>query len=266
MKIRDLMTRPPLTIRDDDDVALAIQLMAWGDVRHLPVLRDDHLVGMVTERDILATGEANPRIAEIMSAPAQTAHPDDEVADAARRMVAGRLGCLPVIDRGDLVGIVTVTDVVAAQSGLGMELLPTDVRAVMTRSPSTVGPDELLLEAVARMAERHIRHAPVVDEAGHLIGMLSDRDVRLALGASLLAVPDRAAPSRTRSLKVGDAMSPEPVVLHESTSMTEAAAAFIHKNVGALPVLDDDERLVGILSYVDVLRTLLERSLPRLAG
>ena len=267
MKIRDLMTRPPLTIRDDDDVALAVQLMAWGDVRHLPVLRDDHLVGIVSQRDILATGEENPRIAAIMSSPAQTAHPDDEVADAARRMVAGRLGCLPVLDRGELIGIVTVTDLVAAQSGLGLEPLPASVRSVMTSSPISVSADDRLLDAVARMADRRVRHVPVVDAAGRVIGMLSDRDVRLALGASLLSVSDGAAPSRTGFLKVRDAMSLEPAVVHESTSMSEAAAAFIHKNVGALPVVDDDEeRLVGILSYVDVLRALLERSAARHAS
>jgi|SRR5689334_13769842 len=124
MKVRDLMTRPPLTIRDTDDVALAIQLMSWGDVRHLPVLRDDRVVGIVSERDILAAGESNPRISEIMSEPIQTAHPDDEVADAARRMVMGRLGCLPVIDHGELIGIVTVTDVVAVQSGLRADPAP----------------------------------------------------------------------------------------------------------------------------------------------
>src|SRR5262249_33192409 len=121
MKVKDLMARPPLTIRDNDDVALAVPLMAWGDVRHLPVLRDDHLVGIVSQRDILATGEANPQISQIMSAPVQTARPDDEIADAARRMVVGRLGCLPVLDHGELIGIVTVTDMVAAQSGLDLE-------------------------------------------------------------------------------------------------------------------------------------------------
>jgi CBS domain-containing protein len=266
MKVKDLMARPPLTIRDNDDVALAVQLMAWGDVRHLPVLRDDHLVGIVSQRDILATGEANPRVSQIMSAPVQTAHPDDEVADAARRMVAGRLGCLPVLNRGELVGIVTVTDMVAAQSGLGLDVLPVSVRSIMTRSPIVASAEDSLLQAVARMAERHIRHLPVVDGARKVIGMLSDREVRLALGASLLAISDGAAPSRTQFLAVRDAMSREPAVVHESAPVSEAAASFIHRNVGALPVIDDDERLVGMLSYVDVLRTLLERWAARLAG
>ena len=115
MKVRELMTRPPLTIGAEDDIALAVQLMEWGDVRHLPVVRDDHLVGIVSQRDILAAGSRHRRISQIMSAPVQTADPDDDVADAARRMVAGRLGCLPVLARGELIGIVTVTDLVALQ-------------------------------------------------------------------------------------------------------------------------------------------------------
>jgi CBS domain-containing protein len=48
MKVRDLMTRPPLTIDEHDDVALGLQIMAWGDVRHLPVLRDGALAGVGT--------------------------------------------------------------------------------------------------------------------------------------------------------------------------------------------------------------------------
>ncbi len=117
MKLRDLMTQPPLTIHDDDDVALGLQVMAWGRIRHLPVLHDDRLLGVVSERDLLANRETNPRIGAVMTSPAQVASPDDDVSDAAGRMVSARLGCLPVVERGRLVGIVTVTDVVAAQAG-----------------------------------------------------------------------------------------------------------------------------------------------------
>src|SRR5690349_10239073 len=101
MKVRDLMAHPPLTIRETDDVALGLQVMAWGTVRHLPVLRERTLVGVVSERDLLANRERNPLISEVMSSPVHTAAPQDDAADAARRMVQDRLGCLPVLDRGE---------------------------------------------------------------------------------------------------------------------------------------------------------------------
>lgn len=257
MKVRDVMTRPPLTIDESNDVSLGLQIMAWGDVRHLPVLREGTLAGVVSERDLLANKQGNPRIGEVMTSPAQVAHPDDDIGDAARRMVSARLGCLPVVDHNELIGIVTVTDVVAAQEGLEpKQMLQIPLRAAMTRAPLTVSEGDFLLDAIRRMAERQVRHAPVVDGDRHVVGMLSDRDIRLALGASLLTVPDGVAPPRVQLFKVREAMSREPIVARESALLGEAAAAFLHKNVGALPVVDDQERIVGILSYIDVLRAL----------
>jgi CBS domain-containing protein len=259
MKVRDLMAGPPVTIAEADDVALGLQIMAWGDLRHLPVVRDGRLVGVVSERDLLTHRESNPRIAEVMTAPAEVASPDDDATEAARRMVDARLGCLPVLERGKLIGIVTVTDLVALQARpLPAKELRASVSTLMTRDPMTVAPDDLLLEAVRRMSEANVRHAPVVDEEHHVIGMLSDRDVRLALGAILLDAHNGEGAARVRLLKVRDAMSENPVVAEETASLAEAAAVFVRKGVGAVPVLDRIGRLAGIVSYVDLLRSVFE--------
>jgi len=61
MKVKELMTQSPLTARPDDDVDLGLQIMAWGEVRHLPLLEEGRLVGIVSERDLLANQENNPR-------------------------------------------------------------------------------------------------------------------------------------------------------------------------------------------------------------
>lgn len=260
MKVRDLMTSPPLTIDENNDVALGLQIMAWGDVRHLPVLREGAVAGVVSERDLLANKQGNPRIGQVMTSPAQVAHPDDSVPEAARRMVGARLGCLPVVEHNELIGIVTVTDLVTAAEG-GVETgreLRIPARSAMTRVPMTISGNEFLLDAIRRMADRQVRHAPVVDADLHVVGMLSDRDIRLALGATLFSDPDGPAAVRVRFLKVGEVMSRHPIVVHQSLPLGEAAGAFLHKGVGALPVVDDGEKIVGILSYVDVLRALLE--------
>lgn len=260
MKVRELMTRSPVTVQDGDDVALGLQIMAWGRLRHLPVLHENRLVGVVSERDLLASRQDNPRVGEVMTSPAQVADPEDEVSDAAHRMVGARLGCLPVVTRGKLVGIVTVTDLVAAHGTPGAaDNLGVPVSEAMTRTPIAVSPDDFLLEAVRLISTRQVRHAPVVDPDLHVVGMLSDRDIRLALGATLLFTGDGGAPPRLRLLKVRDAMSSDPALVHEDTQLAQAAALFLQRNVGALPVVDRQDRLVGILSYVDVLRALLER-------
>ncbi|HEY6909335.1 MAG TPA: CBS domain-containing protein [Myxococcales bacterium] len=263
MQVRELMSRMPVTVRDTDDVMLALQLMAWGEIRHLPVMRDDRVVGVVSERDLLANRTANPTVAEVMTAPAQVAGPDDDVAEAARRMVGARLGCLPVLERGKLVGMITATDLVALHGAPGAaQDLQTPVGVLMTRDPGTVSPDDFLLDAIAHIGRRQVRHAPVVDAERRVLGMLSDRDLRLALGTSLLSASDAAGP-RLRLLKVREVMSREPIVLSESAPVAEAAVAFVQKGIGALPVVDAEGRITGILSYVDVLRALLSGAVLR---
>ena len=260
MKVRDLMTSPPLTIDENNDVALGLQIMAWGDVRHLPVLREGAVAGVVSERDLLANRQGNPRIGQVMTSPAHVAHPDEDIAEAARTMIGARLGCLPVVEHNELIGILTVTDLVAAAEGgaeTGRELR-VPARTAMTRVPITISEGDFLLDAIRRMADGQVRHAPVVDADLHVVGMLSDRDIRLALGATLFSDPDGPAAVKVRFLKVGEVMSRHPIVVHQSLPLGEAAAAFLHKGIGALPVVDDGEKIVGILSSVDVLRAFLE--------
>jgi len=261
MKVKDVMTRPPLTARRDDSVELALQIMGWGEVRHLPIVDEGRLVGVVSERDLLSNRERGRTLGEVMSSPVQTARPDDDLAEAAARMVRERLGCLPVVANNELLGMVTVTDVVAAQAGMSGQRDADQVTAgeVMTRLPLTVSPEDLLFDAVARMAVRQIRHAPVVDGEGRVLGMLSDRDVRLALGATLMTVPDAAAPVRVQLLKVRDVMSRDPILVALDTSLYEVATALRFRNVGALPVVDRAGRIAGIISYVDLLREFLGR-------
>ncbi|MGE5048012.1 MAG: CBS domain-containing protein, partial [Deltaproteobacteria bacterium] len=239
MQVRELMSRLPVTVRDTDDVVLALQLMAWGEIRHLPVLREERLVGVVSERDLLANRAANPPVGQVMTAPAQVASPDDEVAEVARRMVGARLGCLPVVERGKVIGMITATDLVALHGAAGAaQDLQTPVGVLMTREPGTVSPDDFLLDAIVHIGKRQVRHAPVVDAERRVVGMLSDRDLRLALGTSLLSVSDAAAGPRLRLLKVREVMSREPLVLRESAPVAEAAIAFVQKGIGALPVVD----------------------------
>jgi acetoin utilization protein AcuB len=175
-------------------------------------------------------------------------------------MVGARLGCLPVVHHNELIGIVTVTDLVAAGQGQmkASQAPGIPVRSAMSRQPFTIQETDFLLDSIRRMADHHVRYAPVVDADRHVVGMLSDRDIRLALGATLFSDPGGPAANRVVFPKVREVMSRDPIVVHQSLPLDRAASAFLHKNVGTLPVFDDGETIVGTLSYVDVLRALLE--------
>ncbi len=106
-----------------------------------------------------------------------TAGPDTPVVEALRLMRAKDVGALPVLDRGRLVGIFSERDY--ARHGLldGRTEPGTPVAEFMTGSLFSCAPDDTLEHCMVLMTNKHIRHLPVVDAAGTLVGIISTRDV-----------------------------------------------------------------------------------------
>ena len=132
-------------------------------------------------------------------------------------------------------------------------------RELMTESPATVTPETTIAEAWDLMRELDIRHLPVVD-GGVVVGMLSDRDLgNLDVGRML--TEDGAADGLRRRLvqPVIQLMSTDVVTAEPETEVSELITLFLEQKVGAIPVVHPDtRRLVGIVSYIDVLRALQE--------
>ena len=124
----------------------------------------------------------------------------------------------------------------------------------MTHAPVTAAADDNLLDAIARMEDRNVRHLPVVDGERHVVGMLSDRDVRTVVGDAAWPLRPDDARVRIHSLRVGDAMTRDAFVVGQDAPFAEVAKVFTDQRVGAVPVVDEADRLVGIISYVDVFR------------
>ncbi|WP_437594804.1 CBS domain-containing protein [Sorangium sp. So ce1000] len=129
---------------------------------------------------------------------------------------------------------------------------------LMTENPRTVRVTDPIGEAVDVLQTMDFRHLPVVDEQGELVGMLSDRDLRaLQLPYSEdAAVVDRAL--RKARASVSTIMSGNVVSASPDADVTELMELMLDNKIGALPVVDGEGALVGIVSYVDVFRGLLE--------
>lgn len=123
--VNDIMTTEVTTLGRNDSLQVAKDIMNLGRVRHFPVLEDDKVVGVVSQRDlykaslgsVMKYGEKAQRaflegiaIKEVMSAPVVTIAPHASVQEAARLMMEKKIGCLPVLEGPQLVGIVTETD------------------------------------------------------------------------------------------------------------------------------------------------------------
>jgi acetoin utilization protein AcuB len=123
----------------------------------------------------------------------------------------------------------------------------------MTRNPATARPEDGIKDAIWKMEHGHFRHLPVVDEQGKLIGMLSDRDIRL-IRPSLAFTSKEDAMVQLWSISVQQAAVFDPITVKQETTLKEAAELMLRWHVGGLPVVDDHGKLVGVITYTDLLR------------
>jgi CBS domain-containing membrane protein len=133
MKVGDLMTSEVATLQRNEMLSLAEQLMSLGRIRHLPVVDEEgELVGIVSQRDLFHSGllralghgkhsAARVRemlaVKEVMTTDVITTTRDASLEEAARLMFDKKIGCLPVVENGRLVGILTEGDFVAYFAG-----------------------------------------------------------------------------------------------------------------------------------------------------
>jgi CBS domain-containing protein len=130
--VRDIMQTSFVTVSAGDTLSTVEDIMTLGGVRHMPVVRGGSLVGVVSERDLLRASLSNltefgheerraflqvVEITRVMSTPPVIIAPDAEIEQAARLLAEKRIGCLPVIEEGKLVGLLTETDVLGCIAG-----------------------------------------------------------------------------------------------------------------------------------------------------
>lgn len=129
---------------------------------------------------------------------------------------------------------------------------------LMTERPVTVSDSATLGDAIQVVQTLQVRHVPVVDDAGDLVGMLSDRDLRA------LSIPRNVDEEWLDDLRAALAtpvtrvMATDLVVVQEETETAEIIELMLEHRIGAIPVQNADGGLVGIVSYTDVLRELYE--------
>ncbi len=128
----------------------------------------------------------------------------------------------------------------------------------MTKNPITVKPGDPLKEALDKMKKGRFRHLPVVDDEGRLIGMISDRDIRL-IRPSLAFVSSEDAAVQLWSTAVRQAAVFNPVTIQSDAPLEQCAELMVRWEIGGLPVVGDGEKVVGIITYTDLLREFIAR-------
>lgn len=136
LTVAEIMTREPYTLGPDDTLAAARQLLAEHHIRHIPIVSaEGTLIGVVSQRDVLAAGDTTvlPReasgsrenyvaLSTIMTTPVQTVDESASLRGTALHLQKHKVGCLPVLRKGKLVGIITDSDFVTIAINLMEQL------------------------------------------------------------------------------------------------------------------------------------------------
>ena len=129
-------------------------------------------------------------------------------------------------------------------------MLPTDVTVDEFTTPEPVtATEDLSIDELQRLMEKHgIRHLPVV-RGESVVGVISDRDVRLVAGLTY---------AEKHQVRAGDVMTPDPLIVSATARLDEVALAMSERKVGSAIVTEADGKLLGIFTATDALNALIE--------
>lgn len=150
------------------------------------------------------------------------------------------------------------------RSSLGLEML---VQDVMTTGVLTVNKFDNIMKAARILSERSISGLPVVDKADRVIGVVTQADILSIIGGRkeqtfkdlLRHIIGEPLPERKMGDIVGDIMAASPVTIAPGTPVAEAARIMDEKRIRRLPVVDGQNRLLGIISRADILKAILKK-------
>jgi len=289
MEVMNFATHDVVTVAPSDSIDKAISLMEERDFHHLVVTMGREVIGMVSDRDILiSTGwmlsverqaqgkqDAKGRVVgpvfvhQIMSRPVVCLEANHTARDAALIMLDHKISAVPVLKHDRLVGLVTETDLMDWLNELAVDDVPPDslvngeVRALMRAKVLTVAPEVLLERVIHLLRYRRIRHVPV-EVQGKLVGIISDRDVRRALGWA--GVRDAQAEIEGRLIEnetprtAGEIMHTAMWTVDPFDSVREALHQMVHARIHSLPVVDG-QLLRGIITQTDLVRVIAREHL-----
>jgi acetoin utilization protein AcuB len=132
------------------------------------------------------------------------------------------------------------------------------VKDVMSSNPVTILPTDTLQTALTRMG-KNFRRLPVVDEQSRLVGIITDRDLRLAMNSPYVLRERWQDDFLLNEFLVENCMTAQPAYTHPDVELTTAIDLILKGRFSGLPVVDAEQKVVGVLTVTDLLRALQNR-------
>ena len=181
-EIKKFMTYNPITIQSSKTISEAQSIMKGEKIRHLPVVDEGKIVGIISDRDVslllglvLSTPQSI-KVRDILHSTVFSVHPDTLIDQVVDEMASKHYGCALVEDNGKLVGIFTHGDF-ARRYATDHEIGKKRIDSVMTRNPVTIREDALAAEALNVLQKRMIDDLVVVDAKKRPMGLIDSQDL-----------------------------------------------------------------------------------------
>ncbi len=266
-----------VTIDKDQNLKDALTLMEKNRLSKLMVTEDGEIMGILTDGDMeerLGTGrERKLKTSQIHVSSAMTrdlrywdAKPGDfyisgdmqkdlryeKIREMAESMLENNISSLLVREEGKVIGLVSETDLVATLTG-SRKL----VKWFYTKRYLTVNPNDTLVHARKIMHENSIGRL-VVEDRGYIAGIVTEKDVAEGLNMFREALDSLHHPD-IKGLKVGDVMTPDPLIISHEDTIGQAADTMLENNISGLPVTGE---LPGIITKKDLIKGIAYNKLP----
>ena len=253
MKVKDIMSRP-VVIDKSGRISEALDLMDKHHVRRLIVRHGGNVVGVVSLQSVCESLGSRRKynhppslfhVADAVSNSYAILAPDD---DARRAVDALREVDAVVVVDGGILGAVSPADVIRA-------VTPDGTVGDIMKVPAIAPPDARVSAIRKLMMERGISRVPIMDGAT-LVGIVSESDVAAAMRGVKRRSSQNHQDNNVERMLALDIMRTDVITARPDTPLREAAQLMTDHHIGALPVLNDQRHLVGIVTRRDIVRAI----------
>jgi CBS domain-containing protein len=258
MKVKEIMTKEVICVSKNDNLRYVIDTMEKHNITKIPVLDNGKIVGVVTDNkmadklgSIKSKGipAARMHASTIMEKLFVKLTPDTEISSILTTVGKPGLTMLLVCDNDTLAGVITKHDLLALVKGT------TPVGDIMTKEVHSVRPSDRIIHARRLLIDNDIARIPVIDN-GKVVGMLSDREIAFAFADLKKSYSIGHQHHRLRELLVKDVMKAPALTIKIDTSTEDAAKTLLKHEIGCLPVVDEKEKLAGMVTRTDLVRLI----------
>jgi len=258
MKIKQVMTKKIINVNKNDDLRYVLDLMEKYDITKIPVMDNHRLVGIVTDNKIAdklgsikskGIPAARMHASSVIDNNFDPVAPDDDVETILKTVGKPGLTMLPVVEKDKVVGVITKADLLPLINS------KKKIKEVMNEEIHSVSPGERVVHARRILLDNDIARIPVLNE-GKVVGIVSDREIAFAFAKIKKSFSLGQQHYRIRELLVKDVMKKNVVTMSEDATIKDTADLMIKQDIGCIPIVDNNDKIKGMVTRTDLLKKL----------